>query len=59
MIEPLKTDDPKKTAEIFVMEYRKKGYNLDFSINSLKIEIDLILENEFPRNNDEREKLRS
>lgn len=39
------------------MEYRKKSYNLDFSINSLKIEIDLFLENEFPRNLDEREKL--
>jgi hypothetical protein len=57
MREPLKTDDPKKIAEIFAEEYRIKGYNLDFSIDSLKFEIDLILENEFPKNLDEREKL--
>lgn len=57
MIDSSKTDNPKVVAEFFAKNYSEKGYNLDFSIESLKVEIDLILEKEFPKNLNEREKL--
>ncbi|MFZ4929178.1 hypothetical protein [Chryseobacterium sp. Mn2064] len=37
--------DPKLCAEHFADVMKKKGYNLDFSLKSLEIEVDRILEN--------------
>lgn len=38
--------NPKEVAEIVSEKYLDKGYKLDFSLRSLEVEIDKILENE-------------
>ena len=50
-----KPDNPTEIAELFAQKYSAKGYVLDFSVNSLETNIDLILENEPPKNLTERE----
>uniref|UniRef100_UPI0040496E05 hypothetical protein n=1 Tax=Flavobacterium sp. TaxID=239 RepID=UPI0040496E05 len=52
-------DNPKLVAEKFAKDYGEKGYKLDFSLESLKVEIDKILEMKASRNTDEIEKLES
>ena len=50
-----KLDNPIVIAELFIQKYSAKGYILDFSVISLETQIDLILENESPKNLAERE----
>ncbi|GGG10317.1 hypothetical protein GCM10011344_08700 [Dokdonia pacifica] len=54
-----KEDNPKEAAIIVSKKYIKKGYALDFSIESLENEIDKILEKENPKDWIESAKLES
>ena len=42
-------DDPKQIAEKVSEKYLRKGYKLDFRLESLEKEVDKILENEIPK----------